>query len=164
MIESAAMARKKDIPEGIRLAVFEEAGYQCAFCGHRDGLNLTVHHIKHERDEGKATYDNLIALCFNCHHRVDQTGSISEKDIRRLKRHLVHRRLTQAGMNALKLAYENPFGVIAMPFAVQHLVEEKLLEFIETQMWYGDKKENTIGTALYRITPKGHRLVEQWVL
>jgi hypothetical protein len=74
-------------------------------------------------------------------------------------------------MNALKLAYENPFGVIATPFgviatpfAVEHLVEEKLLEFIETQMMYGDEEGETIGTALYRITAKGQRLVEQWVL
>jgi hypothetical protein len=39
------MVRKKDIPDGIRLAVLDEAGYQCTFCGHRDGLNLTVHTI-----------------------------------------------------------------------------------------------------------------------
>jgi hypothetical protein len=43
-------------------------------------------------------------LCFNCHTRVDETGTISDKEIRRLKRYLVHRRLTQPGVNALKLA------------------------------------------------------------
>lgn len=155
---------KKSVPKGLKLAVLEEAGYQCAFCGHRDGLNLTTHHIKRERDSGKTTFENLIALCFNCHHRVDETGSISGKDIRRLKRYLVHRRLTQAGVNALKIAYKNPFGVIATPFALSHLVEEKLLKHVETQMTYSGEEGETEATALYRITPKGRRLVEQWIL
>ena len=158
------MLKKKNIPDGVRLAIFEEAGYQCAFCGHRDGLNLTAHHIKRERDGGKATYNNLIALCFNCHHRADETGSIPEKDIRRLKRHLVHRRLTQAGVNALKIAYKNRFGVIAFPFAVQHLVDEKLLLYVETQMTYSDDDGEAEATALYRITRKGEQLTEQWLL
>ncbi len=118
--------KKKKIPKSVRLLVFDESGYQCAFCGHRDGLNLTAHHITPEKEGGKTTFYNLIALCYNCHHRVDETKSISRKDIRRLKRHLVHRRLTQAGLNALKLAYKNPFGVIATPFSVEHLVEEKI--------------------------------------
>ena len=115
------MRKKKIIPQGIRLRVLEESGYQCAFCGHRDGLNLTAYHLLRERDGGKATVYNLIALCYNCHHRIDESGTMSDKDLHRLKRHLIHSRLTQAGMNALKIAYGNPFGVIASPFAVLHL-------------------------------------------
>jgi len=148
----------------MRLAVLEEAGYQCAYCGHRDGLNLTAHHIKRERDGGEATYDNLIALCFNCHHRVDQANSIPSEDIRRLKRHLVHRRLTQAGINALKLAYQNPVGVVATPFTVQHLVEEKLFHYVENHSSWVDEVGETETSALYKITAKGRRLVETWVL
>ena len=70
------MARKKNIPEGVKLRVLEEAGYQCAYCGHRDGLNLTAHHIKRKRDGGKDTPENLIALCYNCHNRVERVSSV----------------------------------------------------------------------------------------
>ncbi len=113
---------KAAIPDSVRQLVLAEAGYQCAYCGHRDGLNLTCHHIERESDGGPTVLNNLIALCFNCHYRVDETKSIEPKDIRRLKRHLVHRHLTQAGVNALKLASRDA-GVVAFPFVVQHLVE-----------------------------------------
>jgi len=66
----------------LKLKVLEETGYQCAFCGHRDGLNLTAHHIQRQRDGGKMEFENLIALCFNCHNRVDQSGSIRGTFIR----------------------------------------------------------------------------------
>lgn len=157
------MNKKKTIPDGVRQRVLEESGYQCAYCGHRDGLHLTAHHILRERDGGKATFYNLIALCYNCHHRIDESGTISDKDLRRLKRYLIHRRLTQAGVNALKIAYGNPFGVIATPFAIEHLLEEKLLQHVETQMIYEGEGGMTEATALYRITKKGKELVEQWI-
>ena len=156
--------KKKKIPDSLRLLTLNESAYQCAFCGHRDGLNLTAHHIVPEKEGGKTNFYNLIALCYNCHHRVDETKSISRKDIKRLKRHLVHSRLTQAGVNALKISYRNSFGVIATPFSVEHLVEEKLLRYIETQMTYMNGKGETEATALYRITKKGKDLVELWIL
>ncbi len=158
------MADKKNIPKSVRNIVIDESGHQCSYCGQRDGMNLTLHHIVPEREGGKSIPNNLIALCFNCHHRVEDTKTISEKEIRRLKRYMVHRRLTQAGVNALKIAYHNPFGVIATPFSVQHLVEEKLLKHVETQMSYQDKDGETEATALYRITKKGKELVGIWVL
>ena len=155
--------KKKKIPESVRLLVLEESGYQCAFCGHRDGLNLTAHHVKLEKEGGKTDFYNLIALCYNCHHRVDETKSIPRKEIRRLKRHFVHQRLTQAGVNALIIDYKNPFGVIATPFSITHLVEENLLKHEETQMSYVDKDGEIEATALYRITEKGKELAEMWI-
>ncbi len=148
----------------MRLRILEEAGYQCAYCGHRDGLNLTAHHIQPDVSGGETSDSNLIALCHNCHNRVDNTSTISAKDIRRLKRHLVHRRLTQAGVNALKLAYENTTGVVSPPYAVQHLVEERLLKHVTYQMKYGPSDSEIEVTALYRITGKGRALVEKWLM
>jgi 5-methylcytosine-specific restriction endonuclease McrA len=37
------------------------------------------------RDGGKTETNNLIALCFNCHHRVDDTKTIPKKEIKKLK-------------------------------------------------------------------------------
>ena len=158
------MTKKKIIHDSLRNLILEESGYQCACCGHRDGLNLTFHHIQRERDGGKTTFNKLIALCFNCHHRVDETKTISDKEIRRLKRHLAHQRLTQLGVNALKLAYKNQVGVIAHPFAVQHLVEANLLQHVEEQTTYiTDDEAEVEVTALYRLTNEGREVVEQWL-
>jgi hypothetical protein len=157
------MVKKAQIPDGLRQRVLDEAGFHCAYCGHRDGLNLTCHHIQAESEGGPTVFNNLIALCFNCHHRVDQTGTIPKKDIRRLKRHLVHRRITQAGVNALKLADSNPVGVMAFPFAVQHLVEDGLLSHEGTQVSHTETEGETEVTALYQITDAGRRLVEAWL-
>lgn len=148
----------------MRSIILNESGFQCAYCGQHDGLNLTLHHIIPERDGGRTDSNNLIALCFNCHHRVDDTKTINVKEIEKLKRYLVHRRLTQAGVNALKIAYKNPFGVIATPFTVEHLVDGNLLNHIETQMTYKGKEGKTEATALYRITEEGKNLTELWIL
>ncbi|MFH2048724.1 MAG: HNH endonuclease [bacterium] len=155
---------KKKITDSVRSVVLNESGFQCAYCGQHDGMNLTLHHIIPERDGGKTAPNNLIALCYNCHHRVEDTKTINVKDIRKLKRYLVHRRLTQAGVNALKIAYKNSFGVIATPFTVEHFLEENLLKHVETQMNYGGKDGITEATALYRITKKGKEMVELWIL
>jgi hypothetical protein len=103
-------------------------------------------------------------LCFNCHTRVDETGTISDKEIRRLKRYLVHRRLTQPGVNALKLAYNDSAGVVALPFLVQHLLDDGLLKYVEYQMTTSTDAGETEVTALYRITDDGKELLEQWIL
>ena len=158
------MGVKAKIPDSIRDLVLQEAGYQCAYCGHRDGLNLSMHHIERERDGGSTDFYNLIALCFNCHNRVDETNSITDKEIRRLKRHLVHRRLTQPGVNALKLAHENRGGVIALPFLVQHLLDEDLLNYVDYQMATDTATGEIEITALYTITDKGIDLLEKWIL
>src|SRR6266536_2254834 len=157
---------KKAIPDSIRQQVLEEAGYQCVYCGHRDGLNLTIHHILRTRDGGKTSFYNLMALCYNCHHRVDESNTIADKELRRLKRYLIHKRLTQAGVNALKIAYNNSFGVVAAPFAITHLVEEKLLKYIKWQMFEVDRETGgeTEAMALYRITDKGRKIVEDWII
>ena len=158
------MGKKKNIPDSIRSIVLSEADFQCVYCGQRDGMNLTLHHIIPERDGGKAEYSNLIALCFNCHHRVEDKKTIPEKEIKKIKRHLVNKRLTQPGVNALKIAYKDSFGVIAPPFSVQHLLDDKLLEHIEAERYFVSIDGETEATARYRITKKGKELTERWIL
>ena len=133
------MAKKKKVSPSVRDLVLAEASFQCAYCGQHDGMNLTMHHIQRERDSGPTDRYNLIALCFNCHHRVDDTGTIKDKDIRKIKRHLLRQRLTVPGVNALRIARNNDEGqVLAPPWAVSHLVEEKLLSFVGSEASVGE--------------------------
>jgi hypothetical protein len=71
------------IPAELRRAVLVEAGHRCAVprCGHTD---VDVHHIVPWETCKKHEYDNLIALCPNCHRRAHK-GEIDRKSLREYK-------------------------------------------------------------------------------
>ena len=58
---------KVRIPRRIRRAVRERDNYTCRRCGDTEGGRLHSHHLKAEKDGGKATVENLITLCLSCH-------------------------------------------------------------------------------------------------
>ncbi|MEK6300398.1 MAG: hypothetical protein AABO41_06720 [Acidobacteriota bacterium] len=91
----------------------------CAVCGIRGTHVLTVHHI--DGDHSNNVYDNTIILCHNCHTQHNQKKGLTREQIENRKRHLIQKTLTQYGLNALKIADRNQFGVVAMPFpALSH--------------------------------------------
>lgn len=75
------------IPAGVRRAVLVEAGHKCAIprCGHTE---IDVHHIVPWELCKKHDYDNLIALCPNCHRRAHK-DEIDRKSLREYKALLV---------------------------------------------------------------------------
>ncbi len=100
--------------------LFIETDDSCAICGIRGVNILTIHHIDENSSNNK--YDNLIVLCHNCHHGYHNKNILNEDQITERKRHLIHKTLTDYGLNAMKIADRNDFGVIAMPFLLFHLV------------------------------------------
>lgn len=75
------------IPADIRRAILVEAGHRCAIprCG---STELDIHHIVPWETCKRHDYDNLIALCPNCHRRADN-GEIDRKSLRLYKSQLV---------------------------------------------------------------------------
>lgn len=64
------------IPDPVRVAVLKRDGFKCTKCGwDHDSPRITadprhmleLHHIKHHKDGGENTVDNLITLCNVCH-------------------------------------------------------------------------------------------------
>ena len=63
------------IPDPVRVAVLHRDGFKCAECGWHRGLlspddprkMLELHHIRHHKDKGANTIENLVTLC-NVHH------------------------------------------------------------------------------------------------
>ena len=63
------------IPDPVRVAVLQRDGHKCVKCGwNRSMLSpddprkfLELHHVRHHKDKGENTVDNLITLC-NVHH------------------------------------------------------------------------------------------------
>jgi len=74
------------IPSELRRRVLIEAGHRCAIptCRH---IDVDVHHIVPWEQCEKHEYDNLIALCPNCHRRADR-GEIDRKALRIYKANL----------------------------------------------------------------------------
>jgi hypothetical protein len=101
--------------------LYNETDDSCAVCGIRGTHILTVHHIDNTRSNN--FYDNTIILCHNCHTQHQQNKGLTRKQIENHKRHLIQKTLTEYGLNAMKIADRNKFGVVAMPFLLYHLIQ-----------------------------------------
>ena len=91
--------------------LFTETDDACAICGIRGFDRLTIHHI--DINPNNNVYDNMIVLCFNCHQQFHHSKGVTLDQIKQRKLHLIHKTLTQYGINALKIASRNNYGVIA---------------------------------------------------
>ena len=138
--------------------LYGETDDACAMCGTRGQDNLTVHHI--DSDPPRDEYDNMLVICYNCHMRHNQGRPPTRQEIEDRKRHLIAKTLTQYGVNALKIAARNSFGVVAMPFLLYHLVHLDLMSQEEVQMGYGEQEDVT---ARFAITDSGRRFVQRWL-
>ena len=54
-------------PQNIKEDVLVACNRHCSLCHKFCGTKIEVHHIKQEKDGGENTFDNAIALCFDCH-------------------------------------------------------------------------------------------------
>jgi hypothetical protein len=74
------------VPAEIRRGILCEAGHRCAIpsCRHP---TVDVHHIVPWEDRKSHDFENLIALCPNCHRRAD-AGQIDRKSLRWYKSQL----------------------------------------------------------------------------
>lgn len=139
--------------------LYSETDDSCALCGARGSDNLTIHHI--DCDRTNDVYDNMIVLCYNCHTRHHQNRGVSRNQIENRKLHLIARVLTDYGLNAMKIAARNNFGVVAMPFLLYHLVDLGYMSKQENQMGYGALAD---ATARFSITDTGRKLLHRWDL
>lgn len=77
------MSKRPSIPAELKRKVLVEAGHRCAIhtCRHP---TTDVHHIVPWEDCHEHSYENLIALCPNCHRRTG-LGEIDRKSLRMYK-------------------------------------------------------------------------------
>jgi predicted transcriptional regulator len=138
--------------------LYFETDQSCALCGQQGIDNLTIHHI--DRNRSNNEYDNQIVLCHNCHCRFHQNKGISHSDIENRKRLLIEKTITQYGINALKIAYRNNIGVLAMPFLLYHLVDFGFMTKEEDIIGYEEQED---AVSRFSLTPKGKSLYEKWI-
>jgi len=98
------------IPAELKRRVLVEAGHRCAIptCRH---IDVDVHHIIPWETCKEHKYENLIALCPNCHRRVHK-GEIDRKSLKIYKANLryTHDRFSQFEVDVLFELYKLPQG------------------------------------------------------
>ena len=139
--------------------LFAETDGGCAICGIRDQRVLTIHHINHENKKSDDSYDNLIVLCHNCHTSYHQGKGLKITSIKKIKKRLIQKTLTQFGVNALKEAKRKK-SVSGAPYLLSHLLEMGYLSFSEILIGEPDR----VDIGIYEITDKGKELLSKWKL
>ena len=93
------------IPADLRRRILVEAGHRCAIPTCRY-IEVDVHHIIPWNKCRSHSYDNLIALCPNCHRRADR-NDIDRKSLRLYKHNLqfAHDKFSQLELDVLFDAY-----------------------------------------------------------
>ena len=76
-----------EIPAPLRRDVLVEAGHRCAIPTCREHP-VQVHHILPQSEGGPTSFENLIALCANCHDRYHRTKEIDRKSMKQYKANL----------------------------------------------------------------------------
>ncbi len=97
----AETGSRPSIPNGLKRQVLVEAGHRCAIpiCRH---IEVDIHHVVPWAKDQVHEYENLIALCPNCHRRADKQ-EIDRKSLRAYKANLrsAHDRFSQLEMDML---------------------------------------------------------------
>ena len=103
-----------------------EAGHRCAIatCRH---IDVDVHHITPWWQCQRHEYENLIALCPNCHRRANQ-GQIDRKSLHIYKANLryAHDKFSQFEVDMLFECYNTAGGVLWPPYLM--LLIKRLLD------------------------------------
>lgn len=142
----------------IEETLFLETDDSCAFCREPEKENLTIHHIDRNKDNN--AYDNQIVICYNCHQRHHQKKTITLEDIKKKKKLLIVKTLTQYGVNALKIAYRKKGIIVATPFLMYHLVDMGYFKETGLQMWSDDVDM----LARFELAQDGKKLLRRWFL
>ncbi|MBF0109279.1 MAG: HNH endonuclease [Magnetococcales bacterium] len=162
------MNGRPEIPTEIKRKVLVEAGHRCAIptCRH---IDVDVHHIVPWEKCQKHEYENLIALCPNCHRRVHK-NEIDRKSLAIYKNNLrkAHDKYSQFEIDFLYETYlirdNKNTGIQFPPYLI--LLIKRLLEsgFLSRTVTQGGVylMEMKSSPDIYRITNIGIDFIESF--
>ncbi|NOZ84181.1 MAG: HNH endonuclease [Epsilonproteobacteria bacterium] len=148
----------------MRRKVLVEAGHRCALptCRH---IDVDVHHIVPYEKCKKHKYENLIALCPNCHRRTHK-GEIDIKSLKTYKANLrfTHDKFSQFEVDILfESAKLPPRHAIPFPpfmiLLIKRLLESGYVQLNKNPHGSGSSFGMQISPDLLVITPKGSNFV-----
>ena len=154
------------MPAGLRRRVLVEAGHRCAIPTCRY-IEVDVHHIIPWETCRSHDYENLIALCPNCHRRAGRE-EIDRKSLRIYKANLrfTHDRFSQFEVDFLFESYKLPHDqLIPWPRYLRLLIK-RLLDAGYIQQFEMGSILMVVGAGLrtdpthVRITQEGRAFIE----
>lgn len=154
------------IPIALERAVKIEAGHRCAIPTCRYPRTEIAHIIPwHEVREHQ--FENLIALCPNCHDLYDKDKKIDRRSLQIYKANLslLNHRYGEFERRLLQAFFDQPIkGSICLPgwhdFHVLHLLKDGLL--IKMKENSGCILEGVPSWEMYQLTDKGWQFIEDW--
>jgi hypothetical protein len=163
------MSTRPPIPSELKRRILVEAGHRCAIPTCRHPTTEIAHIIPWDKVK-KHEYENLIALCPNCHARADR-GEIDRKSLRIYKRIL--QRLTDRYdrfelviLNELRL--RKPVIMAGnMLLLIKNLLDDKLVSINSDINIDGVTYSVSIGDIPLNVevvlTDKGKRFIDEWI-
>lgn len=136
---------------------------------------MEVAHIEPFKKVREHRFENLIALCPNCHTRYDN-GQIDRKSMLQYKTNLtvLNSRYNELERRLLEMFAANPdneaIGINSnMTFEFMYLLRDEIIEnagvyhgtalFIESSQTF----LSGVGTHKYKLTTKGRKFLEHWI-
>lgn len=162
MSNSEESGRPK-LPADIRRRVLVEAGHRCAIPTCRY-IQVEVHHIDPWSNSKSHSYENLIALCPNCHARADN-GEIDRKSLRLYKSNLrfIHDKYSQLEIDVLFVLYSYSEGMGMPWFAYQLIFLKRALDsgFVRFHPAMAGVEVGGLMTSpgTVSITPEGRKFI-----
>lgn len=129
------MSERPPIPEELKRSVLVEAGHRCAIptCKH---TTTEIAHIIPFKECGEHKFDNLIALCPNCHNLYDRDKKIDRKSMNIYKKNLsiLSSRYSQNEIRIIDIYAMNPNSSISISendlWTIHYLLLDKIFYLI----------------------------------
>lgn len=153
------------VPESLRRRVLVEAGHRCAIptCRH---IEVDVAHIVPYEKCKAHKYENLIALCPNCHRRADK-GEIDRRSLRIYKANLrfTHDKFSMFEVDFLFELYRNPpnHGTLfakSMKLLIKRLIDAGYVKVHEDHRPTYNTLESFLIPDVVIITEEGREFID----
>ena len=159
------MAKRPPIPTELEREVLLEAGHRCAIHTCRQAPIVVAHIVPWAKCKEHA-FDNLIALCPNCHSRFDK-GDIDRKSMYAYKHRLLlyTGRFTQFELRVLvnmKSKKTDEVWILDdLELLLAGLLDSGYLTFTGHSKPIGAPDGSA--RRLFKLTPDGHKFIDNYV-
>lgn len=157
------MSNRAIIPTETKRRILIEAGYRCAVPTCRFPITENAHIVSWAKSKDH-TYENLVALCPNCHTMYD-SGKIERAAIIAYKKKLMflNEVYSRFELDVLDHLKTHRRALIPGEILVKRLIEEGIVSYEEKIMIqeFADG-EGILGIFSIVLTDKGRRLIADW--
>lgn len=157
------MSKRPAIPTETKRRVLIEAGYRCAIPTCRFPITENAHIVSWARS-GDDSYENLIALCPNCHTLYD-SGKIDRVALIAYKKKLMflNEVYSRFELDVLDYLKTHKRALIPGELLIKRLLEEEIVRHEEEIMIQSfSDGEDILGIFSVILTDKGRKLIEDW--